>query len=136
MKSEPETFSYSDLEREGWTHWDGVRNYQARNNLSAMNVGDFALIYHSVSDKQVVGIAQITKAAYPDPTDTTGKWVAVKVEPVQRLNTPVTLEQIKTTPRLAEMPLVKQARLSVMPISETDFHAILALGDTRLEAKV
>lgn len=136
MKSEPSAFSYQDLEKTGWTHWDGVRNHQAKKNLAAMQVGDLALIYHSVTDKAVIGVAKITKAAYPDPTDDTGKWLAVRVEPVQALTQPVTLEQVKNTPELVDIPLVRQARLSVMPLSEADFQKILALGKTQLEEPV
>lgn len=136
MKSEPGEYSYDDLERDGWTHWDGVRNYQARNNLAAMKVGDLALIYHSVSDKEVVGIGQITREAYPDPTDETGKWIVVRVEPYQRLEKRVSLETIKSTPELADIALVRQARLSVMPLTPEAFHCILELGETRLKAAV
>lgn len=134
MKTEPETFSFEDLERDGWTHWDGVRNYQARNNLSAMNAGDLALIYHSVGPKCVVGLAKITQTAYPDPTDPTGKWVAVRVEPVQRLTEPVTLETIKNTPELAQTALIKQARLSVMPMTRQEFDCMLTLSKTPVKA--
>lgn len=130
MKTEPGTFSYDDLERDGWTHWDGVRNYQARNNLAAMRVGDLALLYHSVSEKAVIGIGKITQAAYPDPTDPTEKWIAVRVEPVARLKQPVTLQQVKEEPALSDIPLIKQARLSVMPLPEAAFNLILKLGQT------
>lgn len=132
MKTEPGEFSYDDLEKTGWTHWDGVRNYQAKNNLAAMQVGDLALIYHSVSEKQVVGVGKITKAAYPDPTDDTGKWIVVRVEPLVRLKQPVTLQQVKETPALADIALVRQARLSVMPLKQDEFELILKLGNTTL----
>ncbi len=136
MKSEPGEFSYSDLEQQGWTHWDGVRNHQAKKNLASMKRGDLVLIYHSVSDKQVVGVAKVTEEAYPDPTDETGKWLAVRVEPVQRLAQPVTLQQIKETPALSDIPLVRQSRLSVMPLDEPTFNAILKMGNTRLGSAV
>lgn len=131
MKTEPGAFSYQDLERDGWTHWDGVRNHQAKKNLAAMQASDLALIYHSVSDKEMVGIARITKEAYPDPTDETGKWLAVRVEPVQPMVQRVSLQQIKETPELADIPLIRQARLSVMPLSEEAFNRILDLGKTK-----
>ncbi len=134
MKTEPGAFSYDDLERDGWTHWDGVRNYQAKNNMAAMKVGDLALIYHSVTEKAVVGIGKITREAYPDPTDDTGKWIVVRVEPLQRLKLPVTLDAVKAVPELATIPLVRQGRLSVMALSEADFNRILALGKTKLSA--
>lgn len=130
MKTEPGAFSYADLARDGWTHWDGVRNHQAKKNMAAMRAGDRVLIYHSVSDKQVVGVAQITREAYPDPTDETQKWLAVRVEPLQALKKPVSLEDIKNTPALNSIALVRQARLSVMPLSEADFKEILAMGQT------
>ncbi len=132
MKSEPSAFSYDDLERQGWTHWDGVRNHQAKNNLMAMREGDLALIYHSVTDKYVIGLAKVTQAAYPDPTDDTGKWVAVRVEPLQRFKKPVTLEEMKATPALSDIPLIKQSRLSVLPLPEAAFTLILKLGKTPL----
>ncbi len=134
MKTEPGTFSYDDLERDGWTHWDGVRNHQAKKNLAAMKQDDLAFIYHSVTDKQVVGIGKIAKEAYPDPTDETQKWIAVRVEPVCRLKQPVTLQQVKEDAALADIPLVKQARLSVMPLDESDFKRILQMGNTMLPA--
>lgn len=136
MKTEPGEFSYTDLEQTGWTHWDGVRNHQAKKNLASMSVGDLALIYHSVSDKEVVGIAKITQEAYPDPTDETGKWIVVRVEPLQRLNKPVSLQQVKADPELTDIALVRQARLSVMPLTEAAFQRFLALSETKLAVSV
>lgn len=130
MKTEPETFSFEDLLRDGKTHWDGVRNHQAQNNMKAMQIGDQALIYHSVSEKAVVGLAQISKTAYPDPTAAPGeKWIAVEVKPVRKLKHPVSLKTIKETSSLAEISLVRQGRLSVMPLSEKDFETVLALSN-------
>ncbi len=136
VKTEPGAFSYQDLEKTGWTHWDGVRNHQAKKNLSAMKVGDLVLIYHSVTSKEVVGVGKITKEAYPDPTDETKKWVAVRVEPVQALKQPVSLQMVKETPALADIALVRQARLSVMLLTEAAFQKILDLGKTTLTAAV
>lgn len=132
LKSEPEAFSFQELLDKGWTHWDGVRNHQAKNNLKAMQVGDIALFYHSVSEKALVGISKITQTAYPDPTDE--KWVAVRVEPVLKLTQPVTLEQIKADPKLTELKLVKQSRLSVVPITQKEFEHLLSLSKTVLQS--
>lgn len=132
VKSEPSEFSYTDLETKGWTHWDGVRNHQAKKNLATMKVGDLVLIYHSVTDKQVMGIGKVAKEAYPDPTDETQKWLAVRIEPVKRFKKPVSLEQVKATPSLADIPLIRQSRLSVMPLSGSDFETLLKLGETKL----
>ena len=130
LKSEPETFSYSDLEKEGWTHWDGVRNYQARNNLQAMKKGDLGLMYHSISDKAIVGVVKIAKEAYPDPTDE--KWVAVRVEPFKKISHPVTLADIKADTKLKEIALVRQGRLSVIPITKAEFEHLLKMGQTKI----
>ncbi len=129
MKTEPGEYSYQDLERDGWTHWDGVRNHQAQNNMKQMAVGDEVLIYHSVGPKEIVGIAKVSKTAYPDPTAKPGeKWIVVDVKPFKRIATPVKLAQIKTTPTLLEIPLVKQSRLSVMPLEASVFKALVAMG--------
>jgi predicted RNA-binding protein with PUA-like domain len=136
MKTEPGEFSYDDLEKKGWTHWDGVRNHQAKKNLASMKIGDLALIYHSVTTKEIVGIAQITQESYPDPTDDTGKWIVVRVEPFQRFKQPVTLQQVKDTPELASIALVRQSRLSVAPLAETEFERLLQMGQTKLAANV
>lgn len=124
VKSEPETFSWDDLEKAGSTVWDGVRNYQARNHLKNMQLGDLVLFYHSVSEKSVVGLAKVIKTAYQDPTTNDPKWVAVDIEPVQKLAQPVPLEWIKNQPILQNIPLIKQSRLSVMPLTTEEFELI------------
>ena len=128
VKSEPEAYSFTDLLRDARTSWDGVRNYQARNNLSAMQPGDLAVVYHSVSEKAAVGLAKVTKAAYPDPTAKEGAWVSVELAADKPLNKPVSLAQIKSTPSLANMGLLRQSRLSVTPLTADEFAAILALS--------
>lgn len=127
MKSEPSTYSWDDLVREKKTSWDGVRNYQARNNLKAMKKGDLAFLYHSMEDKAAVGIIKITKAFYPDPTDQ--EWVAVEVAPYKKLKNPVTLAQIKSDKRLKDMVLVKASRLSVQPVQPEEFDIVVALSE-------
>lgn len=128
VKSEPHTFSFADLRRLGEDHWDGVRNYQARNNLKAMKKGDQLLFYHSNTDKAVVGLAEVAQEHYPDPTDQSGQWVAVRVKPLRALKKPVTLAQMKADPRLAEMALIRQGRLSVMPVTKAEFDRVVKLG--------
>ena len=128
VKSEPFKYSWDDLVEDGSTYWDGVRNYQARNNLCAMKVGDYALYYHSNEGKEVVGIAKVTRSAYPDPTTDDERWVVVDVAPVKPLKAPVTLAQIKADRQLAKIPLVTHSRLSVMPLEKADFDRILELG--------
>lgn len=130
MKTEPGEFSFEDLVRDGSTVWDGVRNFQARNNMKAMKKGDQVLIYHSVSEKALAGIAKVSKEHYPDPTDNPkGDWVVVQIEPVKPLKRRVTLAEVKSTPALAEIPLIKQSRLSVMPLSKSDFDQLVALSN-------
>jgi len=128
VKSEPFKYSWDDLVRDGSTYWDGVRNYQARNNLRAMKVGDRALYYHSNEGKEVVGVAKVTRGAYPDPTTDDDRWVVVDVAPVAALKVPVSLAQIKADPKLREIPLVTHSRLSVMPIEKAHYDRILELG--------
>lgn len=128
VKQEPEKYSFDDLLKEGKTEWTGVRNFQARNNLLAMRNGDKVLFYHSVSEKAVVGIAEICAEAAPDSTDETGKWSAVFLKPSAKLHEPVTLERIKADEDLAEISLIKQSRLSVMPLTEKQFEKICRLG--------
>ena len=128
VKQEPEAYSWDDLVRDHGTEWTGVRNFQARNNLRQMKVGDRVLFYHSGEQKAVVGIAQVAKAGYPDPTADDGEWVAVDIKPVKPLREPVPLTTIKAAPELAEMLLVRQSRLSVMPVTKEEFEAIVALG--------
>jgi predicted RNA-binding protein with PUA-like domain len=130
VKQEPEAYSWNDFVKEGRAAWTGVRNFQARNNLRAMKKGDTVLFYHSVSEKSVVGIAKVEKAAYPDPTAEEGDWSAVDLKPVKAVAEPVTLEQIKADPVLKELPLVRNSRLSVTPVTDTQFLRILKLAKT------
>ena len=127
-KSEPKKYSWDDFVSEGRDYWDGVRNYQARNNLSAMKIGDRVLFYHSVTGKEVVGIAEVVREAYQDPTTDDERWVAVDMVPVEKLARPVTLADIKAEPALAEVPLVKQSRLSVVPLLASEYRKILSLA--------
>ena len=127
-KSEPGTYSIEDLERDGETCWDGVRNYQARNNMRAMKKGDFAFFYHSIGEKACVGIVKVVIEAHPDSTDTTGKWECVDVAAVADLPSPVTLADIKDTPQLENMVLVKNSRLSVQPVTAAEWKKVCALG--------
>jgi predicted RNA-binding protein with PUA-like domain len=128
MKSEPESYSWADLVRDGGTEWDGVRNNAARLHLRAMRKGDEAFFYHSMSDKAVVGIMRITREAAPDPKD--NDWVSVRVEPVRAIE-PVTLAQIKAEPRLAQMELIRQSRLSVAPVRDEEWKVVLELARDR-----
>ncbi len=130
VKSEPSKYSWDDLVKDGSTYWDGVRNYQARNNLREMKVGDYALYYHSNEGKEVVGVAKVTRSAYPDPTTDDDRWVVVDVAPVKPLTVSVPLAQIKADPQLRKIPLVTHSRLSVMPLEKSDFERILELGKT------
>lgn len=114
--------------RDGKVVWDGVRNYQARNHLNEMAVGDAVLFYHSVGPREVVGVAEVTRNAFPDPTSDDQRWVAVELKPVKPLKNPVTLDQIKKDPALAEIALVRQSRLSVMPLRKTEFDRICRAG--------
>ena len=129
MKSEPESYGWPDLVRDGCTEWDGVRNNAARLHLKAMKTGDEAFFYHSMSDKAVVGIMRVTREAQPDPKDP--NWVSVRVEPVKALLRPVTLAQIKAEPRLAKMELIRQSRLSVAPVRDEEWKAVLELAKGR-----
>ena len=131
-KSEPEAYSWSQLVKDGKTAWTGVRNFQARNNLRAMKQGDAVCFYHSVTDKEVVGIARVAREFYPDATATEGDWSCVDLEPLKALIKPVTLEAIKADAILRGMPLVKQSRLSVTPLTKMQFDQLLRLAETRL----
>lgn len=131
VKTEPSTYSWQDLVREKRTRWDGVRNPLARNHLAAMAVGDLALVYHSGAEKAVVGIARVVRTAYPDPAADDPRWLAVDVEAVRPLAEPVSLASAKQEPRLAGLALVRQPRLSVMPVSKPELERLLALGKTR-----
>ncbi|MEC9081571.1 MAG: EVE domain-containing protein [Verrucomicrobiota bacterium] len=132
VKQEPEAYSWDDFVKEGETYWDGVRNYQARNNLRAMKKGDMVFFYHSVSGKEVVGVARVTKEHYPDPTAKEGDWSVVDLAPAKQMKKAVTLAQIKDQKSLENIALIKQSRLSVMPITESEFRCILNLGETKL----
>lgn len=128
VKSEPFKYSWEKFNKDGRTFWDGVRNYQARNNLRAMQEGDLVLFYHSNEGKEIVGIAKVVKEAYQDPTTDDTNWVVVDLSPVETLKTPVALEQIKADPKLQDIGLVKQGRLSVMGMKREEFDYILELG--------
>lgn len=128
MKSEPDAYSWDDLNAEGEGTWDGVRNHRAKNNLAAMKVGDEAFFYHSNIGKEIVGIVTISVAGITDPTDPEGKWAAVKVKPVRKLERPITLREIKEDPALAEMELVKLSRLSVAAVTAEEWKYILGLA--------
>jgi predicted RNA-binding protein with PUA-like domain len=128
VKQEPDTYGWEHLVRDGGTMWDGVRNYQARNNLKAMKVGDRALFYHSGKQPEVVGIAEVTKAAYPDPTTTDDRWVVVDLKPVEALAHPVSLASIRANAALSDLPLLKQSQLSVMPVTAKQYKEIIRMG--------
>ncbi len=132
VKQEPETYPWSALVAEGKTAWTGVRNYQARNNLRTMQVGDLVLYYHSNVGKEVVGCARVQRTAYPDPTATEGDWSCVDLVPYRAFRQPVTLEQVKSDPVTQDILLVRHSRLSVMPIPEPAFRRIAELGGTHL----
>ena len=128
VKQEPTAYSWDEFVRDGRAAWTGVRNFQARNHLRAMKTGDPVLFYHSVEGKEVVGIAKVAKEAYPDPTAEEGDWSCVDLVPVQPLVTPVTLATIKATPALEDLPLLKQSRLSVMPLTKKHHDKLLSLS--------
>lgn len=128
MKTEPGSWSWDDQVKKGVEHWDGVRNYQAANNMKAMKIGDRAFFYHSVNEKCIVGIVEVVKEYYPDPSDKSGRFGMVDVEAVEPVPNPVTLADIKADPRLAELALIKQSRLSVMPIDAKSWKIICKMG--------
>jgi predicted RNA-binding protein with PUA-like domain len=128
VKQEPESYSFSDFQKEGKTDWTGVRNYTARNNLKEMKVGDNVFYYHSGEERAVVGQAKVTKASFPDPTAKEGPWVAVELEAGKPLKKPVTLAAIKANPKLSEMKLVKLSRLSVSPVAKGEWDEIVAMS--------
>jgi predicted RNA-binding protein with PUA-like domain len=132
VKQEPESYSWDTFVKDRGTDWTGVRNFAARNNLRSMKRGDLVFYYHSVSGKQVVGLAKVTREAFPDPTATEGDWSSVTLSPVKALAKPVTLEQVKSDRLLKNLALVRQGRLSVMPIGEREFQRLLELAETRL----
>ena len=131
MKSEPSGWSWDDQVREGTAEWDGGRNYQAANNLKAMKRGDRAFFYHSVNEKCVVGIVEVVKEYYPDPSDASGRFGMVDVTALRPFEKPVSLAQIKAAPHLAGLALVRQSRLSVLPVSKDEWKIICKMGETR-----
>ena len=128
LKSEPDVYSWDQLVAEGETVWNGVRNNAARLNLRAMKAGDEAFFYHSNIGKEIVGICRISREAYPDPTDESGQWVAVSVQPVRKLANPVTLAAMKAEPALAGFQLIRQSRLSVVPVRDEEWAQVLGMA--------
>jgi predicted RNA-binding protein with PUA-like domain len=128
VKSEPDTYSFDDLQRDGRTVWDGVRNFTARGHLKEMKVGDQVLYYHSGDGKAVVGVAEVAREAFPDASDETGRFVAVELTPVRPLKNPVTLAAMKASPALAELKMIRQGRLSVSPVTPAEWAAILKMA--------
>ena len=126
VKSEPGTYSWDDLEKDGKTCWDGVRNFKARNNLKSMKSGDYALFYHSGEQKAVMGVCKIIKEGYPDPSASEGSWLAVDLAPVKKLKNPVTLAEVKSDSQLSNMILARQPRLSVQPVSGEEYNLIIS----------
>ena len=129
IKSEPNTYSYDDLVELGVDHWDGVRNFKARNNIKEIKVGDLCLFYHSVNEKSVVGIAEVTREYYKDPTTEDHRWYVMDVRPVRKLKRPVTLAEVKADDRLANMELVRYSRLSVQRVKKEEYDIILQLSE-------
>ncbi len=132
IKSEPFVFSFSKLMEDGFSMWDGVRNYGARNFLRAMKIDDILLFYHSNEGLEIVGIAKVLHTAYPDPTAEKGDWSAIDIVPVKRLERAVSLKEIKQHPELQDIALIKQSRLSVMPVTDMQFEVIMKLAETKL----
>jgi predicted RNA-binding protein with PUA-like domain len=130
MKSEPGNWSWDDQVKDGVAEWDGVRNYQAANNMKAMKLGDRAFFYHSVKEKQVVGIVEVVREYYPDPTDASGRFGMVDVKALAPFARPVSLAEIKAEPRLENRALVRQSRLSVLPVNDEEWKVICAMGET------
>ena len=129
IKSESGTYSWDDFVKLGRDHWDGVRNFKARNNIKTMKVGDLCLFYHSISDKACVGIAKVVKECYPDPTTDDNRWYVMDVMPVRKLKKPVTLAEVKADGRLDQMELVTHSRLSVQLVTEKEYGIILQLSE-------
>ena len=130
FKSEPGAWSWDDQVRDGTAEWDGVRNYQAANNMKAMKVGDRGFFYHSVNEKRIVGIVEVVKEYYPDPTDPSGRFGMVDVKALKPVKTPVTLNDIKAEPRLSGLALVRQSRLSVVPVGDEEWRILCAMAET------
>ena len=129
LKSEPEAWSWDNQVKEGASMWDGVRNYQARNNLKEMKKNDLCFFYHSVTERSIVGIVKVVKEYYPDPTDKTGRFVVVDVKAIKKLKNPVSLDQIKENGKLQDIALVKQSRLSVMPLKKIEWDIIIKMSN-------
>ena len=129
LKSEPDAWSWDNQVKEGASMWDGVRNYQARNNLKKMKKNDLCFFYHSVTERSIVGIVKVVKEYYPDPTDKTGRFVVVDVKAIKKLKKPVSLDQIKENSKLKDIALVKQSRLSVMPLKKTEWDIIIKMSN-------
>ena len=129
LKSEPDAWSWDNQVKEGASMWDGVRNYQARNNLKEMKKNDLCFFYHSVTERSVVGIVKVVKEYYPDPTDKTGRFVVVDVKAINKLKNPVSLNQIKENGKLKDIALIKQSRLSVMPLKKTEWEIIIKMSN-------
>ena len=129
LKSEPDTWSWDNQVKEGTSMWDGVRNYQARNNLREMKKNDLCFFYHSVTERSIVGIVKVVKEYYPDPTDKTGRFVVVDVKAINKLKKPVSLNQIKENGKLKDIALIKQSRLSVMPLKKTEWEIIIKMSN-------
>ena len=129
LKSEPDAWSWDNQVKEGASMWDGVRNYQARNNLKEMQKNDLCFFYHSVTERSIVGIVKVVKEYYPDPTDKTGRFVVVDVKATKKLKNPVSLDQIKENSKLQDIALVKQSRLSVMPLKKTEWDIIIKMSN-------
>jgi len=130
MKSEPGAWSWEDQVRDGVAEWDGVRNHQAANNMKAMKLGDRCFFYHSVSEKSIVGIVEVARLYYPDPTDPSGRFGMVDVKALRPMTRPVSLAEIKAEPRLADLPLIRQSRLSVLPVPAAQWRIICKMGKT------
>ncbi|HEV7472740.1 MAG TPA: EVE domain-containing protein [Pyrinomonadaceae bacterium] len=135
VKQEPETYSWNDFVSDGRTDWTGVRNYQARNNLREMKTGERVLFYHSGKEKAVVGLAEVVKSTYPDPTADDAQWVAVDLKPIRALKNPVPLAAIRYDKRLSQLPLIRQSQLSVMSLTKDEFEIIVATGDGKGKKK-
>ena len=129
LKSEPDAWSWENQVKEGASMWDGVRNYQARNNLKEMKKNDLCFFYHSVTERSIVGIVKVVKEYYPDPTDKTERFVVVDVKATKKLKNPVSLDQIKENNKLKDIALVKQSRLSVMPLKKTEWDIIIKMSN-------
>ena len=132
FKTEPGSWSWDDQVRKGVEHWNGVRNHQAANNMKAMKTGDLGFFYHSVDEKRIVGIVEVAKEYYPDHTDASGRFGMVDVKTVKPMKRPVTLAEIKAEPRLQDLKLVRQSRLSVVPIGDAEWKLICAMGETKV----